>query len=54
MWVASVRTAGSAACLLTLLVADASAQGFPTMMQISPQGGGHCIEVPNGDITQDR
>jgi len=50
MSVAPLRmAAGSVACLLTFFVAGASAQGFPTMLQISPQGGGHCIEVSNGD-----
>ena len=46
--------AGAAACLLTFLVAGACAQGYGTMLQISPQGGGHCIEVPDGDFVQDR
>jgi endo-1,4-beta-xylanase len=55
MVIASVRMAAvSAACLLTLLVAGACAQGYPTMLQISPQGGGRCIEVPNGDVGQDQ
>jgi len=55
MSVTSLRaTAGSAACLLTFLVASAFAQGYPTLLQISPQGGGHCIEVPNRDFIQDR
>ena len=38
---------------MTLLVHGAAAQGFPTLLQISPQGGGHCIEVPNGDAVPD-
>jgi len=55
MSIALLRTAaGSAACLLTFLVAGACAQGYPTMLQISPQGGGRCIEVPDGDFVQDR
>jgi Ricin-type beta-trefoil lectin domain len=54
MWVSSVRTAAAVAAMMILLVAGAAAQGFPTMLQISPQGGGHCIEVPNGDIVADR
>jgi endo-1,4-beta-xylanase len=48
----SVRTAASA-IVMTLLVHGAAAQGFPTLLQISPQGGGHCIEVPNGDAVPD-
>jgi endo-1,4-beta-xylanase len=53
--IASVRTVAlSAACLLTFGVAGACAQDYPTMLQISPQGGGRCIEVPNGDFVQDR
>jgi hypothetical protein len=52
---AFLRTAaGAAACLLTFLVGGACAQGYGTMLQISPQGGGHCIEVPDGDFVQDR
>jgi hypothetical protein len=39
---------------MILLVAGAAAQGFPTMLQISPQGGGHCVEVPGGDAVADR
>jgi hypothetical protein len=54
MWVSSVRTAAAAAACLTFLVAGAAAQGYPTMLQVSPQGGGHCIEVPNGDVVPDR
>src|SRR5260370_26551938 len=51
MSLALVRiAAGSAACLLTFWVAGAWAQGFATLLQISPQGGGHCIEVPNQDF----
>jgi hypothetical protein len=54
MSVSSVRTAAGSAACLAFLVVGASAQGFPTMLQISPQGGGHCIEVPNGDFVPDR
>ena len=49
MSVSSVRVAAALAAIMTLLVGPAAAQGYPTMLQISPQGGGHCIEVPNGD-----
>jgi hypothetical protein len=53
MSVAPLRmAAGSAAGLLTFCVASALAQSFPTMLQISPQGGGRCIEVPNRDLIQ--
>jgi hypothetical protein len=54
MSVAALRMAASAAALLTFFVAGASAQSFSTMLQISPQGGGHCIEVPNFDFVQDQ
>jgi len=55
MSVASVRMAASlAACLLIFLGAGASAQEYTTLLRISPQGGGHCIEVPDGDVVPDR
>jgi hypothetical protein len=54
MWVSFVRMAAALAASMTFLVAGAAAQGFPTMVQISPQGGGHCIEVPDGDAVADR
>jgi hypothetical protein len=54
MWVLSLRMAAAVAACLTFLVAGAAAQGFPTALQISPQGGGHCIEVPGGDAVADR
>jgi hypothetical protein len=45
-----------AACLavglLIVCVTGACAQEYPTLLRISPQGGGHCIEVPNGDAVQ--
>jgi hypothetical protein len=47
----------SAACALSLLVlADeaACAQEFQTALQVSPPGGGHCIEVPGGALVQDQ
>ena len=53
MWVAFVRM-GFVASLLTVLPAVAFAQSFPTLLQVSPQGGGHCIEVPGGDAVPDR
>jgi len=47
MSVALLRTAAaSAACLLAFVTSPLFAQGLTTM-QISPQGGGHCIEVPD-------
>src|SRR5258708_34030511 len=54
MSVAPLRMAALAAALLTVFVASASAQGFSTMLQISPPGGGHCIEVTNGDAVPDQ
>jgi Ricin-type beta-trefoil lectin domain len=48
MSIASLRiAAGSAACLLTVLAGPAFAQGFQAALQISPQGGGRCIDVPD-------
>jgi hypothetical protein len=54
MSVSSVRVAAASAAIMTLLVDGAAAQSFPTLLQISPQGGGHCIEVPNGDAVPDQ
>jgi hypothetical protein len=60
MSVASVRmAAGLVACLLTFLVAaalmaEAWAQGYQAALQVSPPGGGRCIEVPNRDFVQDQ
>ena len=54
MSVSSVRVAAAAAAIMALLVHGAAAQAFPTMLQISPPGGGHCIEVPDGDVVADR
>jgi hypothetical protein len=61
MSVATLRmAAGLAACLLTFLMAKAffvtmaSGQSYQAALQISPQGGGHCIEVPNRDFVQDQ
>jgi endo-1,4-beta-xylanase len=58
MSVSSVRVAAALAAIMTMLVDGAAAPGafaqsFPTMLQISPPGGGHCIEVPNGDAVPD-
>ena len=51
MPVASSRmAAGLAACLLSFFVGAACAQGFQTALQVSPPGGGHCIEVPDRDF----
>ena len=55
MSVACVRMAASlAAGLLSFWAAGALAQEYPTSLRISPQGGGHCIEVPNGDVVAGR
>jgi hypothetical protein len=54
MSVSSLRTAVVLVAIITFLVAGASAQSFSTMLQISPPGGGHCIEVPGGDAVADR
>jgi Ricin-type beta-trefoil lectin domain len=51
MSVAPLRmAAGLAAVLLTFFVGPAFAQGYQTTLQISPQGGGRCIEVPNREF----
>ena len=54
MSVLSVRMVAASAVVMTLLVMGAAAQSFPTMLQISPPGGGHCIEVPGGDAVSER
>jgi Ricin-type beta-trefoil lectin domain len=54
MSVSFVRLAAALAACMTLLLVSASAQSFSTMVQISPQGGGHCVEVPGGDAVADR
>jgi Ricin-type beta-trefoil lectin domain len=54
MSILCVRTLAASVALVTLLMVGAVAQSFPTMLQISPQGGGHCIEVPGGDAVPDR
>ena len=55
MSVASLRiAAGIAACLPMLLAGAGLAQEYQTTMQISPQGGGNCIEVPNRDFVPDK
>jgi hypothetical protein len=54
MSVSFLRMVAASAAVVTLLVSGASAQSFPTMLQISPPGGGHCIEVPGGDAVPDR
>jgi hypothetical protein len=51
---ASRMAAGIAACLLTLFAGTAFAQEYQTTLQISPQGGGRCIEVPNGEFVPDK
>jgi hypothetical protein len=53
MSVLSVRVTAAAAAITMLLMEgalapSAFAQAFPTMLQISPPGGGHCIEAPDG------
>src|SRR5258708_2865679 len=54
MSVSFVRMAAALAACLTLSVAGASAQSFSTLLQISPPGRGHCVEVPGGDAVADR
>jgi len=55
MSVALLRmAAGFAACLLALFGGTAFAQEYRTALQISPQGGGKCIDVPNRAFVQDQ
>jgi len=53
MSVAPMRVAaGSAACLLTAFATAALAQSYPAALQISPDGGGRCIDVPDRKFAQ--
>ena len=53
MLVAPLRmAAGLAACLLTFIVGSAFAQGYQAALQISPQGGGRCIDALNREVVQ--
>jgi hypothetical protein len=52
MTVATLRL-GSVALLVTL-AGPAYAQGYQATLQISPQGGGHCIDVPNRQFVRDQ
>jgi alpha-galactosidase len=54
MSIAPLRMTGLTALLLTLLAGTAFAQGFQTALQVSPQGGGNCIDVPNREFVQDQ
>jgi hypothetical protein len=55
MAIASVRMAAAvAACLMMLPVGPAVAQAFQTALQVSPAGGGRCIEVPDQAYFQDQ
>jgi hypothetical protein len=54
MSVALVRMAAGIAAGLMLAAGSAVAQPYPTALQISPQGGGHCIEVPNREFVRDQ
>jgi hypothetical protein len=45
--------AGIAACVL-LFAGAVAAQEYQTTLQISPQGGGKCAEVPNHEFVQDQ
>src|ERR1700704_4619310 len=55
MSVAPLRmAAGLAACLLMFPAGAAFAQGYPTTLQISPQGGGRCITVSGEFVREQR
>ena len=48
-------TAASVAhLLLTFVIGSAYAQESPLTMQVSPEGGGHCIEVADRKVAQDQ
>jgi hypothetical protein len=52
---ASLRmAAGLAAWLVMLFAGTAFAQEYQTALQVSPEGGGNCIEVPNRDFVRDQ
>ena len=52
------KMAAIAGCLLTVLLAfvtsTASAQEFRTALQVSPQGGGRCVDVPDREFVQNK
>ena len=51
----ALKISTASALSLLMLVADAaSAQEFQAALQVSPPGGGHCIEVPGGAFVQDQ
>jgi hypothetical protein len=54
MSIAPLRITGLTALLLTLLVGTAFGQEFQTALQVSPQGGGNCIDVPNREFVPDQ
>jgi hypothetical protein len=54
MSIAPPRMTGLIALLLTLLVGTAFGQEFQTALQVSPQGGGNCIDVSNREFVQDQ
>jgi hypothetical protein len=55
MSVAPLQTAiGIAAFVLALAAGPALGQAFQTTLQISPQGGGRCADVPNREFVKDR
>ena len=55
MSVAAVRmAAGIAASVVMLIAGTAFAQQYQAVLQISPQGGGHCIDVPNREFVRDQ
>src|SRR3984957_2703387 len=45
--------AGIAACVL-LFAGAVAAQEYQTTLQISPQGGGKCAEIPNREFVRDQ
>lgn len=44
--------AGMTACLMSLVAGAVCAQEFQAALQISAQGGGRCIDVPDRDFVQ--
>jgi|SRR5437588_143572 len=55
MSVAALRIAARlAAYMLIFFVEIAFAQGYQTRLQVSPQGGGKCVDVANREFIQDQ
>jgi len=54
MSITPLRTAAIATCLLIPIAGGVVAQEIRTALQISPEGGSHCIDVPDRQFVQDK